>query len=158
LNRNRLSPTVQRLADEIGFDSTCRNPFRSIIARGLEVVQVFEEALTILREYHPTGPARVEYQPANSSGCAATEAPRGLLFHEYHVDAEGKIVKARIIPPTSQNQRQIERDVADYLTSRLMQSPSREQLALDCERLVRTYDPCISCSTHFLNVRWEELS
>lgn len=158
LNRDRLSPTVQRLADEVGFDSTCRNPFRSIIARGLEVAQVFEEALTILREYRPTGPARVDYQPSNSSGCAATEAPRGLLFHEFHINAEGKIVSARIIPPTSQNQRQIERDVADYLTGRLPQSPTRERLALDCEQLVRTYDPCISCSTHFLNVRWEELS
>ena len=98
------------------------------------------------------------YQPKESSGCAATEAPRGLLFHEYRVDAAGKIVSGRIIPPTSQNQKQIERDVTDYLTGRMQAAASRDEMAIDCERLVRTYDPCISCSTHFLKVRWEEPS
>ena len=158
LNRDRLSPTARRLADEVGFPTECRNPFQSIIARGLELVHAYEEALTILRDYDPSGPAHMAYQPRECSGCAATEAPRGLLFHEYHVDAGGQIVSGRIIPPTSQNQRQIERDVTDYLTGRLQAAASRDEMAVDCERLVRTYDPCISCSTHFLKVRWEESS
>ena len=191
LNRDRLSPTAQRLADEVGFPPHCRNPFQSIIARSLEVLHAYEEALAILRDYvktraveigqlsgavssaerrddsrpvaPPTGPlssepAHVSYQPRDGSGCAATEAPRGLLFHEYRIDAAGKIVSGRIVPPTSQNQKQIERDVTDYLTGRLLAGASRDEMALDCERLVRTYDPCISCSTHFLKVRWEEPS
>ena len=158
LNRGRLSPTAQRLADEVGLPPHCCNPFQSIIARGLELIHAYEEALTILRDYDPSGPPHIAYQPKESSGCAATEAPRGLLFHEYRVDAAGKIVSGRIIPPTSQNQKQIERDVTDYLTGRMQAGASRDELAIDCERLVRTYDPCISCSTHFLKVRWEEPS
>ena len=158
LNRDRLSNTVQRLADEIGLQPMCRNPFRSIIARALELVQVYEEALAILRSYDPTGPARVTYQHAAGRGCAATEAPRGLLFHDYQIDDAGKIVSARIIPPTSQNQSQIEGDLRTYLAARLRAKATREELTVDCERLVRTYDPCISCSTHFLKVCWEEMA
>lgn len=158
LNRSHLSEAVQRLADEVDFEPTCRNPFRSIIARALELVQVYEEALGILRSYNPTGLARVAYQPTASRGCAATEAPRGLLFHDYQVDGAGKITSARIIPPTSQNQRQIEGDLRTYLTDRLQARTSREDLATDVERLVRSYDPCISCSTHFLKVNWEEIA
>ncbi|MBS0201284.1 MAG: nickel-dependent hydrogenase large subunit [Planctomycetes bacterium] len=157
LNRGQLSQTVQRLADEVGMESECRNPFRSIIARALELVQVYEEALDILRGYHPSGPSRMPYQPAAGQACAATEAPRGLLFHDYQIDDAGKIRQARIIPPTSQNQRQIEGDLTTYLSRNLQAKASREELASDCERLVRTYDPCISCSTHFLRVRWEEI-
>lgn len=161
LNRDRLSPTAKRLADEVNFPPHCRNPFQSIIARSLELVHAYEEALAILRDYASVGPlssepAYMPYQPKDGSGCAATEAPRGLLFHEYRIDAAGKIVSGRIIPPTSQNQKQIERDVTDYLTGRLLAGATRDDMALDCERLVRTYDPCISCSTHFLKVRWEE--
>ena len=158
LNRDRLSESARRLADEVGLEPMCGNPFRSIIARGLELVQAYEEALGILRDYHPTGPARMSYQPHAGSGCAATEAPRGMLFHEYRIDDAGKIVTARIIPPTSQNQRQIEGDLKGYLSHRIQTSAPREELAVDCERLVRTYDPCISCSTHFLKVRWEEMA
>ncbi len=156
LNRDRLAEPAQRLADELPWEPMCRNPFRSIVARGLELVQAYAEALEILRAYQPAGPHRIHYQPRASQGCAATEAPRGLLFHEYRVDAAGKIASARIIPPTSQNQRQIEVDLERYLTRKLQARASREEMAVDCERLVRSYDPCISCSTHFLRVRWEE--
>lgn len=158
LNRNRLSPTAKRLADEVGLAANCSNPFQSIIARCLELVHAYEEALAILQECDLTGPAHIDYDKRAGSGTAATEAPRGLLFHEYTIDNAGKITAGRIIPPTSQNQKQIERDVACYLTARMPARPPRDELAVDCERLVRTYDPCISCSTHFLKVRWEEPS
>ena len=155
LNRDRLSTTAKRLADEVGLPPDCRNPFKSIIARSIELIHAYEEALAILKEYQPSTPCRIAYQPAAGSGCAATEAPRGLLFHEYQIDANGKITSGRIVPPTSQNQKQIEGDVAQYLTGRILAGATHEEMAIDCERLVRTYDPCISCSTHFLKVRWE---
>ncbi|WP_010585297.1 Ni/Fe hydrogenase subunit alpha [Schlesneria paludicola] len=158
LNRDRLSVTATTLADELRFPFDCRNPFMSIIARGLELVHAFEEALAILRSYDPSGINSVAYKSKVGSGCAATEAPRGLLFHEYHVDSSGKLVSGRIVPPTSQNQKQIEQDLTVYLTMRLQSGASRDELSLDCERLVRTYDPCISCSTHCLKVRWENAS
>ncbi len=156
LNRDRLSPTARRLADELGLSNDLRNPFKNIIARGLELVHAYEEALGILREYDPQGKPFVPFEYSTGRGCAGTEAPRGLLWHEYHVDESGKIVSGRIIPPTSQNQNQIEADLREYLAMRLRDGATREELALDCERLVRTYDPCISCSTHFLKIRWEE--
>lgn len=154
LNRDQLAPQARKLADDVGFPANCSNPFQSIIARSLELVHAYEEALSILRAYHPSGPAKVDYGLTTGHGCAATEAPRGLLFHHYQVDAGGKIVSGRIIPPTSQNQRQIEQDIRTYLSHRIQTVTSRDVLAMDCERVVRTYDPCISCSTHFLKVRW----
>ena len=88
LNRDRLSPTARRLADEVGLPAQLRNPFKSIIARGLELVHAYEEALQILRDYRSTGIPHVAYQPKAGSGCAGTEAPRGLLWHEYHLCRE----------------------------------------------------------------------
>ena len=155
LNRDRLCETAQRVADEIGFDSPCMNPFQAIIARGLEIIHAFDEALSILRDYRPFRPSRIKYEHRAGEGCAATEAPRGLIYHRYQLDAEGKVVLAKIVPPTSQNQRQIELDLIEWLPHVL--SPDDRQTADDCERLIRSYDPCISCSTHFLKLTIERV-
>lgn len=151
LNRDRLSETAKRVADEIRFEDRCRNPFRAIIARGLELIHAFEEALQILKSCRILRPARIAYQPADSEGCAATEAPRGLIYHRYQIDAEGRIRFAMIVPPTSQNQRQIEEDLIDWIPRILADDDA--QTADECEKLIRSYDPCISCSTHFLKLR-----
>ena len=156
LQHGNLLPAAKRLAEEIGFEIPCRNPFRAIVARSIELVQAYEEALAILEEGVPRGPSRIDYQPRAGQGCAATEAPRGLLYHHYEIDDAGTIVSARIIPPTSQNQGQIENDLRSYATRQLAASSARDKVAVDCERLVRSYDPCISCATHFLKVHWED--
>ncbi len=153
LNREQLLPAARRLADEVGLESPCRNPFKSIVARSIEIVQAYEEALSILKDYRPAKLARMKYQPQQAEGAAATEAPRGLLYHRYEIDANGLVSMANIVPPTSQNQGQIEDDLRHYLPAVLSQPD--EQVALACERLVRSYDPCISCSTHFLRVTLE---
>lgn len=158
LNRDSLSETAKRLADEVGFPADCRNPFQSITARCLELVHVYEEALSILRSLKSLGPSRITYAPKSGAGCAATEAPRGLLYHEFVVDENGLISAGRIIPPTSQNQKQIEDDLKNYLAQKLGNGESEENLGIDCERLVRSYDPCISCSTHFLKIKWSKTS
>ena len=150
LNRDRLSDAARRTADEIRFETPCRNPFRAILARGLELIHAYEEALQILREFRPFTPPRIPWQKQPGEGCAATEAPRGLIYHRYGVDGDGKVTFAKIVPPTSQNQRQIEADLADWLPRLLDQDDA--QVADDCERLIRSYDPCISCSTHFLRL------
>lgn len=156
LNRKQLCPQAQELADEIGFPALCSNPYRALQARCLEVVQAYAEALEILRELDFHGPHRIPYQPRSAEGWAATEAPRGLLFHAYEIDDAGKIVRAQIVPPTSQNQGQIEQDLRQQLTQQLATQMPRADLALKTEQLVRSYDPCISCATHFLKVNWEE--
>ncbi len=153
LSRERLSPRARLLADKLKIDWPCRNPFQAIIARGLELVHAYEEALDILRTYTPPQPPRIAYGYRAGAGCAATEAPRGLLYHRYAVNDAGKVTFATIIPPTSQNQGQIEDDLRAYLPQIL--KGDDQATALGCERLVRSYDPCISCSTHFLKVTFD---
>jgi sulfhydrogenase subunit alpha len=93
----------------------------------------------------------VEFQPKAGEGCGASEAPRGLLFHKYTVDGQGLVQKARIVPPTSQNLARMEADLWEF-APKMLDKP-HEEATLACEHLVRSYDPCISCATHF--VRWE---
>ena len=153
LNTDQLSPSAKRLADEVGISWPCFNPFQSIVARSIELVHAFEEALEILRVYQPARPSRIDYQVQSGQGCAATEAPRGLLYHRYRFDDDGKICEGKIVPPTSQNQAQIEADLRRWVAGILTYDD--KHIARQCENLVRCFDPCISCSTHFLKLRVE---
>jgi coenzyme F420-reducing hydrogenase alpha subunit len=154
-NFDRLSPLAQTTAREIGLEKVCRNPFKSILVRSIEVLYALDEALRIIDSYEPPEMGTLDGQirdirPAAATGYACTEAPRGLLYHRYRLDAEGQIEEATIIPPTSQNQKAIEHDIAEYVTG-LLDLPD-DQLAQSCERTIRNYDPCISCATHFLRL------
>lgn len=156
LNREKLSDSAKRIADEVGFESSCRNPFKAIVARGLELIHAFEEGLAILKLAPQPRPSKPSYSYRDGEGCAATEAPRGLIYHRYQIDSEGKVRFAKIVPPTSQNQRQIEVDLRDWLPRVLTADDSKT--ADECEKLIRSYDPCISCSTHFLKLKVEQVS
>lgn len=149
-NRQNLSPIARKLADTLRLDTSQRNPYHSILARAIEVVFAFEEALRILRTIHPTRNPKVDFTLRSGVGYSATEAPRGLIFHRYEFDDRGLVSFAKIVPPTSQNQGQIEADLRTLLS----QIHSEQDLAIAkyCEQLVRNYDPCISCSTHFMKV------
>ncbi len=151
LNLERLSPTARRVADELGVAWPCHNIFQSIIARGLELIHAFEEALQIIKAYRPEGQSRVGYEHRAGTGYAATEAPRGLLYHRYTIDGQGLVIQGTIVPPTSQNQGQIEDDVRAFVPG--IATLDDEKMALHCEHLVRSYDPCISCATHFLKLK-----
>lgn len=150
LNHQRLSTTARQLADEVAIEWPCFNPYQSIVARGLEVVHAYEEALQIISDYQPFSPARVDYEPHLGEGMAATEAPRGMLYNRYKIDDQGRVTFAKIVPPTSQNQGQIEADLRTILPGLLGDDDART--SLECEKLIRSYDPCISCSTHFLKL------
>lgn len=153
LNRARLSRSAYQLSNAVGVDWPCSNPYRSILARMIEIAHAFEEALQIIRDYRPFSLGRVPYSASESQGMAATEAPRGMMFHRYGIDAAGKIAFAKIVPPTSQNQRQIEKDLQALLPKIIDQDDNA--IAISCEKLIRSYDPCISCSTHFLKLKLE---
>jgi sulfhydrogenase subunit alpha len=148
LNLDRATPGVQQLARETGISWPCRNPYMSIVARSLEVVFATEEALRLIEGYEPPTFPSIEYQPSTGAAAWITEAPRGILYHRYEVDARGLITRATIIPPTSQNQGQIEEDLARFAPS-VLDLPE-DEAAWRCEQVVRNYDPCISCSTHSL--------
>ncbi len=155
LNGSRLSPRAKSIAREVGLEPVVRNPFRSILVRGVELVYACEEALRILSEYRPPDVAWVEPTGKfhGGVGAAATEAPRGLLYHRYQLAADGKIETAEIIAPTAQNQKRIEEDVRHVVERSL--ALDDEHLTDLCERAIRNHDPCISCATHFLHLEME---
>jgi coenzyme F420-reducing hydrogenase alpha subunit len=149
---DQLSPTAKREAEAMRLEWPCRNNFRSIIARALELITAAEEAVRIVEAYNAEpAVSRTPYEPHAGEGCHVTEAPRGLIFHRYRVGANGLIEFAKIVPPTSQNQPRIEADLRAYLPHILDRDDA--EVTRRCEHLVRNYDPCISCSTHFLKVK-----
>jgi len=135
-------------------DELATNVFRSILARAVELVHATAEAAELIDAYRRPAQPAVAWQPVAGSATWATEAPRGLLFHRYDVDEAGIVRKARIVPPTSQNQAAIEADLARFAPT-VLDLP-HEEATRQFEQLIRSYDPCISCAAHFLDLRIEE--
>jgi coenzyme F420-reducing hydrogenase alpha subunit len=150
LAADRLSPLAREAAAAASLTAAERNPFRSIVVRAVELVYAAEEALRLIAEYEEPDAPAVECKPRAGVGYGATEAPRGLLYHRYEIDDEGTILDAKIVPPTSQNQRTIEEDVRGVVERSL--DLADDKLGLLCEQTIRNYDPCISCATHFLDL------
>jgi coenzyme F420-reducing hydrogenase alpha subunit len=150
LNFDCLSPTAKDAARTAGLSEVCRNPFKSIAVRGVETVYACDEALRIIDEYELPGAPGLEVRPREATGYGCTEAPRGILYHRYSLDREGSILDAKIVPPTAQNQMSMEADLKEYV-SRNLDLP-HDRLTRDCEQVIRNYDPCISCATHFLKL------
>jgi sulfhydrogenase subunit alpha len=150
LNFDRLSPLAQQAARDAGLGPTCTNPFKSIIVRSVETVYACDEALRIIDDYEMPTKSAIEISPRASMGYGCTEAPRGILYHRYRLDDRGIILDAKIVPPTSQNQKSMENDLWEFVPKHL--GLPQEQLTWQCEQAVRNYDPCISCATHFLTI------
>jgi len=153
LNFDKLTPLCQQLSKEASLGTTCKNPFKSIVVRAIETAYACEEALRIIAQYEmPERPfVPVEVKAGTGYGC--TEAPRGILYHRYRVDEQGLIKDAKIVPPTSQNQKTIEDDLKRYV-AKFLDQPI-DKLTWQCEQAVRNYDPCISCATHFMKLEIE---
>ncbi|OBF59613.1 dehydrogenase [Mycobacterium sp. 852002-53434_SCH5985345] len=150
LNSSALSPIAAQAAAAAGLSQECRNPFRSIIVRSVEVVYAIEEALRIIDGYERPPRPFVDVRARPGTGHGVSEAPRGLLYHSYDIDHGGLVCAATIIPPTSQNQAAIEADLARVVSDNLTLDDAA--LTALCERVIRNYDPCISCSAHFLTL------
>lgn len=150
LNFDRLPSSVQKLAAEAGLSAVCKNPFRSIVVRAIEIVYACEEALRLIAAYEVPDAASVRFEPRAGFGFGCTEAPRGICWHRYAFEADGTIRAARIVPPTAQNQPSIEADL--MAAAAPLVSESDDVIRHQCERCIRNYDPCISCSTHFLKL------
>ena len=153
LSSRWLSPLARDAARDAGLGPTCDNPFRSIIVRAVETVYAVEEALRLIEAYEPPDPPAAEVRPRPGVGHGVTEAPRGTLYHRYEIGEDGLITAARIVPPTSQNQAAIEADLRAFAEARLGLDDA--ELTRQCEQAIRNYDPCISCSAHFLDLTVE---
>ncbi|MBS0165082.1 MAG: Ni/Fe hydrogenase subunit alpha [Nitrospira sp.] len=150
LNHNRLPPAVRQVLADTGLSLPLRNPFHGIVARSVEMLYALEESLRLIDRYEPPPAPSLPVTVRAGIGMACTEAPRGILYHRYRVDGDGVIREAKIVPPTSQNQGRIEQDLRLFLPRVL--DRSNEEASLACERVIRCYDPCISCATHFLKL------
>ena len=150
LNADRLPPDILAMAERAGLVPGCRNPFKSLLARQVEVIYAFREAARLARAYTPPEPSFVEEPLRAGTGHGITEAPRGICYHRYEVAEDGAIIAANIVPPTSQNQRQIELDLVS--TVERFHDLDDDALQWRCEQAIRNYDPCISCATHFLKL------
>jgi len=153
LNADRASPVVRDAASATGIPFPNSNPFTGIVVRSLEVLLALDEALRIIDDYRAPAKPAVAFEPRAGIGQAITEAPRGILYHRYETDAAGMIRDAVITPPTSQNQLQMEHDLV-RIAPQLVALPDAEA-ALRAEHVIRNYDPCISCATHFLKLNVE---
>jgi len=151
LNSRWLPPAAAAAARDAGLGAACRNPFQSIVVRAVETVCAIEEALRLIESYEPPAGPFVAAGPREGAGHGVSEAPRGVLYHRYELDADGIVRSARIVPPTSQNQAAIQDDLRGFVQDRL--DLDDERLTHECEQAIRNYDPCISCAAHFLNLK-----
>jgi coenzyme F420-reducing hydrogenase alpha subunit len=150
-NHKLLHPDARKAAAEFGLTPVCHNPFMNNVAQLVEAIHVTHDAIRLIGELlqDGTGPIRVEVKPRAGEGVGAVEVPRGILYHHYAYDADGRVTKANCIIPTTQNNLNIHLDIralAEAFAGRA--GMTDERLSLLCSMLVRAYDPCISCSVH----------
>ena len=151
LNYKKLRPMARQAIREIGLKLPLLNPYKGLIARAIELVHVCDLAIMLASAYQPQGSSSKEIRLIPGEGVGVSEAPRGLLYHRYVVDEQGFIRFAKITPPTAQNFAQMESDLWALAPSAINQP--QEEASLSFEHLLRSYDPCISCSTHFLKLQ-----
>ncbi|MEE9525520.1 MAG: Ni/Fe hydrogenase subunit alpha [Candidatus Woesearchaeota archaeon] len=149
-NHKNLSKDAKKL---LKIEIPNYSPFMNNVAQAIELVHSIDRSIEILEKLELIDEKPVKVVPRAGRGVAVTEAPRGLLFHDYIFNKSGCLQKANIITPTAQNLRNIEEDLKQFLPSRLKMG--KDKLIIDIEKLIRSYDPCISCSAHFLEINWE---
>jgi len=153
-NMEKLSPETQEYMKTIPIKYPSDNPFHNIMAQALELIHYREECMKILDEFKVQNEEIAPIELKEGHGIAANEAPRGTLWHEYKVDKDGIITYANIVTPTAQFLRNLNEDIAAYVQQLLDSGADKDKIVFEIERLIRSYDPCFSCSSHFLKVKW----
>ncbi len=154
-NYEKLTEKAKEYAEELGLKAPCYNTYMNNIAQFVEIVHGVDDSIRLIDEILEEGldddKAMVDIKPGSGRGVGVVEAPRGLLIHDYTYDDRGRIKKANLIIPTNMNYANIEQDMQSLLPTII--DKSEDDIRLACEMLIRAYDPCISCSTHLLNVK-----
>ncbi len=155
-NYEMLHPEAKKIADMFGMKPVCTNPYLNSVAQLIEVANDAYQSLGIIDDLLASDYKEEELvQPTKySKGASAVEVPRGILFHEYEYDKDGICLKGNCIIPTNQNHANIQRDFDKLVPELLAAGKSEDEMRLALEMLVRAYDPCISCSTHYLDVEF----
>ncbi|MFO7618938.1 MAG: Ni/Fe hydrogenase subunit alpha [Thermoplasmata archaeon] len=156
LNYDQLSPLAKEWAKRFGLKPVCHNPFMNNVAQLIEFVHSIEDSVAIIDDLLAgdyVDEPRPKVKVKAGTGVGSVDVPRGILFHEYTYDKNGICTKANCVIPTNQNHNNIQHDFEAFAPT-LLGKPEK-QIELNLEMLVRAYDPCISCSTHFLKVDWK---
>jgi coenzyme F420-reducing hydrogenase alpha subunit len=154
-NLSKFDKELVAMAEKAGFKFPSKNPFWNNVAQALELVYWIDQAQEALK-YKFKEEKIPEIKIKAGRGIAATEAPRGILYHDYTINDQGYVTKCNIITPTCQNLSNMQIDIKKYLQELLNKKKSQKKIILEIEKLIRAYDPCFSCSTHFLKVDWKE--
>jgi len=154
-NYDQLLPQAREVAEDLGLRVPCYNPYMNNVAQVVETVHCAYSSLGMLDRVLEEGLEEEDlaYEPGAGRGVGACEVPRGILFHDYTFDSNGRCIKANAIIPTSQNVNNIEQDMKAFVPE-MLPAMTQEQLTLHMEMLLRAYDPCISCSVHMLDVEF----
>ncbi len=152
-NYKSLSKNAKKLFEKAKLKPPLTNPFYNNFCQAVELVHWVERGIALLSyPFKFEGLPKINVKPGR--GVSAVEAPRGILFHDYTINDKGFVEKCNIITPTAQNLRAIEANVAQLIEQMLKQKASKDKIILEVEKLIRAYDPCFSCSAHFLKVKW----
>ena len=154
-NYDQLHPRAKAAAEELGMKPVVTNSFLNTAAQAIEMVHCIEDSIRIIDELLDRGVKKeppYEFQGKGGEGTGACDVPRGILFHNYTIDDDGLIQGANCVIPTNQNHGNIQLDMEALLPQIIDQS--EDEIRLKMEMLVRAYDPCISCSTHLLDVEF----
>jgi sulfhydrogenase subunit alpha len=156
INHERLHPRAKKAAVALNLKAPCHNPFMISVAQVVELVDSLEQAISLIDTILAKGlqEEALQVKPRAGRGVGIVEVPRGILFHDYTYNDQGEVVSANCIIPTNQNHANIQKDMEAFLPTILDQS--HDAIRLNLEMLVRAYDPCISCSTHYLDVSFIE--
>ncbi len=155
LNSNQLHPIAQDVANMFELKPICYNPFMNNVAQLVEFVHNIEDSIKWIDKLVDDGiedEKPVSVIPKAGRGVGIVEVPRGILVHDYTLDEKGRCLKANCIIPTNQNHANIQKDMEE-LVPQILNKPEKE-IELNLEMLVRAYDPCISCSTHYIDVNF----
>ncbi len=128
--------------------------FRNNLAQAVEIVHCIDSSIEMLETMEFKDEPKAAIKPKKSEGVGVLEAPRGTLYYNLSIDDAGKIASADLVIPTSQNQIKMDQDIGALVQERLDAGMDREAMPLEIEKLIRAYDPCMSCATHFLKVKW----
>jgi sulfhydrogenase subunit alpha len=156
-NHPKLDADIQKVLKKAKIEFPSKNPFYNVIAQAIELVVWIRRCTILLQKYEKKGFRRekIVVTPKAGTGVGVVEVPRGILFHSYTIDKKGYVTKCNIMTPTCQNLKAMEEDVHTYLQSLIDLGAKKKDIPLELEKLIRAYDPCFSCSTHFLKVNWE---